>query len=68
MDITDEALREQFCSAEIPLNSAVDGAELAKLHALEVLRDENLLTLRFIHIDGNQTQMNVACAQEGKAR
>lgn len=63
----DEALREQFCSAEIPLSSAVDGTELAQLHALEAWRDGNLLTLRFIHKDGMQTQMNVMCPQEGNA-
>lgn len=64
----DGMLREQFCRSDIPLTGALDGAEIAQLESFEAQREDDLLTMRFVHADASNTVMRAVCAQEGSGR
>lgn len=64
----DGALREQFCRADVPLVSALDGAEMARLEDFAARQDGRLLTMDFAHPDGTNSRMHAACVEEGSAR
>lgn len=59
-------LREQFVSAELPLETAEDGETIAELAGLEAEKDGALLTLRFTHPDGEVQTMHAALCSEGE--
>ena len=58
MYCADGALREQTVHNEIPMADAQDGEQIAKLNALHVQRDGNLLTLEFTHVDGERQTLH----------